>query len=218
MLALVALLALNSHVLLRMPALPAFEKTKPLTFIPPRAPRPATLSGPAGGSRASLSPAPRRYFVPPTPVHDPKLALPVSLDFDAPAVVLAASDPGDPYSKLPGHALGTGADNYGIGKAGCCGGVGGGVGHPITGPSLIYKVEPEFSEEARKAKFQGMVVLSVEVDASGRPAHLVVVSSPGLGLDQKALDAVAQWRFRPAYRDGRPLTTTARIEVNFHLL
>jgi len=87
------------------------------------------------------------------------------------------------------------------------GNMGGGayrIGGGVSPPTVIYKVEPEFSEEARKAKYQGTVVLSVEVDVSGRPAHLMVLSSLGLGLDQKALEAVAQWRFKPALRDGKP--------------
>jgi TonB family protein len=89
---------------------------------------------------------------------------------------------------------------------------------PITPPRLIYKVEPEFSEEARKAKFQGTVVLSIEVDQSGHTRTLQVLSSPGLGLDLKAIEAVLKWRFRPALRDGKPVVTSARVELNFRLL
>ena len=83
---------------------------------------------------------------------------------------------------------------------------------------LIHKVEPEFSEEARKAKYQGEVVLSIEIAADGTPRILRVVSGPGLGLDEKAVEAVRQWRFKPAYRDGRPVDSTAMVEVHFHLL
>ena len=233
--ALAALLALNSRVLLRTPMLPAHEKTNRLTFVPPRVSPPSVSANAAGGSQSAPQaarhgappPALKRYFIPPATNADPKLPLPLSLDFEAPTVVLAASDFGDPYGKMAGHSMGTGGGSRGIGNSGCCGGVGndsdgasmgGGAGHSITAPKLIYKVEPEFSEEARKAKFQGTVVLSVEVDVNGRPTHLLVVSSPGLGLDARALDAVAQWRFRPAYRDGRPFAATARIEVSFHLL
>ncbi len=148
------------------------------------------------------------------------------IDFEPPVLVQASNIVGDPYAKLGGSSLGTGGIG-GIGKAGCCGGIGdqqggrdmsGSARHAMTPPKLIYKVEPEFSEEARKAKFQGTVIITAEVDASGRATHLIVISSPGLGLDLKALEAVAQWRFRPAYRDGKPFTTTARIEVGFHLL
>src|SRR5205823_643487 len=88
----------------------------------------------------------------------------------------------------------------------------------IVPPRLIYKIEPEFSEEARKAKFQGTVVLAIEVDESGRAINMRVLSSPGLGLDQKAIEAVAQWRFRPALQGGKAVASSARVEVNFRLL
>jgi protein TonB len=152
--------------------------------------------------------------------------MPLGVDFDPPTPTLTAGLIGDPFSKLDGNSLGDGGRG-GIGHRGCCGAIGDGrdsiadgglAGHRISPPQLIYKVEPEFSEEARKAKFQGTVVLSVQVDASGKPSHLIVVSSPGLGLDEKAINAVARWLFRPAYRDGKPFPTTARIEVSFHLL
>lgn len=88
----------------------------------------------------------------------------------------------------------------------------------MTQPQLIYKVEPEFSEDARKAKFSGMVILAIEVDAAGHPRAFRVVQSPGLGLEQKAIDAVKQWRFKPGYQDGKPVVTSATVEVNFRLL
>jgi TonB family protein len=83
---------------------------------------------------------------------------------------------------------------------------------------LLFKVEPEFSEEARKAKHQGMVVLYGEVDTNGRLRNVRVVRGLGLGLDEKAMEAVKQWKFRPGYQDGRPVVAAATIEVNFHLL
>ena len=79
-------------------------------------------------------------------------------------------------------------------------------------------MEPEFSEEARRAKYQGTVVLRIEVGADGRPRDMQVVDNPGLGLDIKALEAVAQWRFHPALRGGQPVATTAMIELHFHLM
>jgi TonB family protein len=88
----------------------------------------------------------------------------------------------------------------------------------VSAPSLIYKVEPEYSEEARKAKYQGVVVLYVEVDPGGRAGNLRVLNSLGLGLDEKAIDAVRKWRFRPGYKDGKPVTVVAIVEVNFRLL
>ncbi len=82
----------------------------------------------------------------------------------------------------------------------------------------MYKVEPEFSEEARKAKHQGVVVLSIEVDARGNVRNVRVQQSLGLGLDEKAIEAVSRWRFRPGLFDGKPVATEATVQVNFQLL
>ena len=108
-------------------------------------------------------------------------------------------------------ALASGPDDGGgISGAGNSGG--------ITAPAVLYRVDPEFSEEARKAKYQGTVVLTIEVGEDGRPRGFRIMRGLGLGLDQKALDAVAQWKFRPAMRNGRPVRAPATIEVNFRLL
>lgn len=88
----------------------------------------------------------------------------------------------------------------------------------VSLPVLIYRVEPEYSEEARKAKFQGVVVLTAEVDASGNTRRLRVARSLGLGLDERAMAAAAQWRFRPATADGQAVPYVVTIEVNFRLL
>jgi protein TonB len=231
--ALAVLLVLNSAVFVRPPK-PLPAQVFKLVFTPPREPvrRPAVQAGGANQDtvRARLGAPPPRLqhvFIPPAAKPDPKLPLPVGVEFDAPNATLVASNFGDPFGKLGSNSLGTGGVN-GLGNGGCCGGVGdhtgglgidsGGSGHPIVPPKLIYKIEPEFSEEARKAKYQGTVILSIEVDTSGKPSRFAVVSGLGLGLDQKAIEAVAQWRFRPAFRDGRPIATSARIEVNFRLL
>jgi len=88
----------------------------------------------------------------------------------------------------------------------------------ITAPSVLYKVEPEFSEEARKAKYQGTVLMTIEVGEDGKPHRLRILRSLGLGLDEKAIEAVSRWIFRPAQRNGRPIRAAATIEVNFRLL
>jgi periplasmic protein TonB len=101
------------------------------------------------------------------------------------------------------------------------GGMGGGVykiGGGVSSPSLIFKVEPEYSEEARKAKFQGTVLLYVEVDEKGLPRNIRVIRPLGLGLDQKAIEAVEKWKFSPGKKDGKPVAVQAQIEVNFRLL
>jgi TonB family protein len=88
----------------------------------------------------------------------------------------------------------------------------------MTPPRLLYRVEPEFSEEARKAKYQGVVVLYIDIDTKGRARNIRVARQLGLGLDEKAVEAVSEWRFRPAYLDGKPVVASAVVEVNFHLL
>jgi TonB family protein len=99
--------------------------------------------------------------------------------------------------------------------------VGGGVyqiGGEVSQPVLISKIEPEYSEEARKAKYSGTVLLSVVIDANGNPRDIHIVRALGLGLDEKAIEAVSKWRFRPAMKGGRPVAVQAQVEVNFRLL
>lgn len=85
-------------------------------------------------------------------------------------------------------------------------------------PVLLYKVEPEYSEEARKARYQETMVVYVEIDPSGRVVNHRIVRSVGLGLDEKALEAIRKWKFRPGYKDRKAVTVAAIIEVNFRLL
>jgi TonB family protein len=92
------------------------------------------------------------------------------------------------------------------------------VGGGVSAPRLVLRVDPEYSEEARKAKWQGFVRLEIEVWPDGRPHNLRVVQSLGLGLDEKAIEAVSQWRFVPGKRDGAAVKTLATVEVNFRLL
>ncbi len=92
------------------------------------------------------------------------------------------------------------------------------VNAATTRPELIQKVEPAYSEEARAAKYQGTVVLGVVIGTDGTASQMRVVKSLGLGLDEKAIEAVQQWRFKPATKNGAPLAVQAVIEVNFKLL
>jgi len=92
------------------------------------------------------------------------------------------------------------------------------IGGGVSPPAIIFKVEPEYSEEARKAKFQGTVTLSVVVDEKGNPRDIKITRPLGLGLDQKAVEAVEKWKFSPGKKDGKPVPVFAQIEVNFRLL
>ncbi len=92
------------------------------------------------------------------------------------------------------------------------------VGGGVAAPMLLSKVEPEYSEVARAAKYQGTVTLYVEVGPDGVAHNIKVLRSLGMGLDEKAIDAVGQWTFKPGTKDGNPVTVAASIEVNFRLL
>jgi TonB family protein len=92
------------------------------------------------------------------------------------------------------------------------------VGNGVTAPALLEKVEPEYSEEARAAKYQGTVVVAVTIDTDGTAQDMKIVRGLGLGLDEKALQAISQWKFKSGARDGQPVPVMATIEVNFRLL
>ena len=83
---------------------------------------------------------------------------------------------------------------------------------------MIHQEDPEFSDEARKAHFQGEVVVAIVVDANGRVVQPRIVKSLGLGLDEKALEAALKWTFHPGTLNGKPVPTRATISMVFHLL
>ena len=117
-----------------------------------------------------------------------------------------------------GGGIGSGAGT-GVGR-GIGAGYGGGVfrvGGGVSAPRVIYKPDPEYSPEARQAKYQGTVILSLIVDPRGTPRDVHVAHSLGMGLDEKAAEAVRQWRFEPALKDGRPVAVLVDVEVNFRL-
>ena len=92
------------------------------------------------------------------------------------------------------------------------------VGHGVSAPALTFKIEPQYSEPARTAKLAGTVVLYIEVGADGLAHNIQVMQGLGLGLDEKAVAAVSQWRFRPGMKDGAAVPVAATVEVNFRLL
>jgi TonB family protein len=128
------------------------------------------------------------------------------------AVVPIGGGSGDRAVSGTGIGLGSGA----VGPAGPGGGVfriAGGVSAPV----LIRKVDPEYTEEARAAKYQGTVLLYAEIAPDGTATNIKVSRGLGLGLDEKAIQAVRQWKFKPGEKDGKPVTVAATIEVNFRL-
>jgi protein TonB len=143
---------------------------------------------------------------------------------------------GDPMSKLPsgppsngtgsGGGIGSGngggvgsGEGPGVGP-GHGGGIGGGafkVGGGVSAPKAIYAPDPEYSEEARKAKYQGTCVLWLVVGPDGRARDIRVARTLGLGLDEKAMEAVKTWKFEPAMKDGKPVAVQINVEVTFRL-
>jgi TonB family protein len=110
----------------------------------------------------------------------------------------------------------------GAGEAGLTANVSTGVGGSrmadgATTPIVIYTVEPQFTEEARKAKVMGTVLVKMTVDTEGRPENVHVVRRIGYGLDQKAVEAVSQYRFKPAMKHDKPVEEALNIEVNFQI-
>ena len=117
-----------------------------------------------------------------------------------------------------GGGIGSGSGNgYGPGQGGGYGGglyhVGGGVSPPV----LIYSVDAEFSDEARRAKYQGVSVVSLIVDAKGNPQRIRIMRKLGMGLDEKAVEAVQQYKFKPSMLQGKAVPVEITIEVNFHI-
>jgi protein TonB len=192
---------------------------------------------PLDASKGKLPKIAPRQFTPPRvdPPEHPLLPMEPTIVADTAIPNINALNYGDPLSHLGvpsngtgiGGGIGSGAGG-GVGSGrgpgvgpGSGGGFGGGayrIGGGVSSPSVLSKVEPEYSEEARKAKWQGTVVLQLVVDEHGLPKDPKVTRSLGLGLDQKAIEAVMKWRFKPGMKDGKPVPVIATIEVNFRLL
>jgi TonB family protein len=166
-----------------------------------------------------------QLVVPPTLLGPPELKLPQmssNMPWGDPNGVVG------PASNGPGFGGGIGSGEgggVGSGKGGGLGpgeggGVGGGVysvGGGVSEPIPIFKPDPAYSEEARKAKYQGTVVLWIVVDAAGAVTDCRVVKPLGLGLDEKAVETVRTWKFKPAQRNGTPVPVRVMVEVSFRL-
>ncbi|HZS55369.1 MAG TPA: energy transducer TonB [Bryobacteraceae bacterium] len=214
-----------------------------IIYVPPYKLPPAAQKAGGGGGGGQKMPEPvnkgeapkfeRKQFLPPVQaIPQPKLPTPPTITAQAPQI--QADLYGDPLSKMLNNSGGQGANGFGNGSGGGIGsgngngygpgsggGMGGGVyqiGGEVSQPVPIFRPEPEYSEEARKAKFQGTVLLSVVIDANGNTREIHVIRPLGLGLDEKAIEAVSKWRFRPATKGGHPVAVQAQIEVNFRLL
>jgi TonB family protein len=214
-------------------------------YVPEVKPKDKAMGGGGGGGAREALPvskgqAPKpstKQFVPPMIVdHKPKLEMDPSLIMpDVPLPQNNLNNWGDPLAKLmngsngngSGGGMGSGSGG-GLGSGsgggfgpGSGGGIGGGVfrvGGGVSAPAVLFKVDPEYSEEARKAKYSGTVLLSVIVDTEGHARDIHVLKSLGMGLDEKAMEAVQKWKFKPGMKGGQAVNVRAQIEVNFRLL
>ena len=194
-------------------------------------------------SKGHLPKIAKEQFTPPTvEIRDTKPKLTMQPTIVAPPTVKLPDNPqmpnlGNPMSARvtgpasngPGSGGGIGSgSNNGVGSGtgpghgpGQGGGYGGGVYKlgdiGVTPPIAKYHPEPDFSEEARKAKYQGTVVLAAIIGPDGRPRNLRVVRSLGMGLDEKALEKVKTWLFEPGKKNGQPVSVAMTFEVDFRL-
>jgi periplasmic protein TonB len=161
------------------------------------------------------------------PLQTPLLAIEPSVDMQKDLKSAVLPDLGVPNSPLVsssmgdgrGSGMGPGAGN-GVGR-GSGGNTGDGVrriGGGVSAPEVIYQTEPEFSEEARKAKLSGNVEVYLWVDERGNPTHVRVIRGIGMGLDEKAVEAVRQYKFKPAMANGKPVTVEMYVDVTFQIM
>ena len=214
----------------------------PTDDIPPMPPAKTQAGGGGGGGDRDKLQAPKgklpkfsmEQITPPEMVvrnEHPKLTAEPTV-IVPPQIKMAANNMptfGDPMSHLPsgppsngtgsGGGIGSGSGGgVGVGSGPGVGeGRGGGMGGGVSAPRAIFSPEPEYSEEARKAKYQGTCVLWLVVGPDGRPRDIKVSRTLGLGLDEKAIEAVKQWKFEPAMKDGKPVAVQISVEVTFHL-
>ena len=87
----------------------------------------------------------------------------------------------------------------------------------MTSPVLVHRTNPGYTEQARAAKYQGTVLLCVEIDQAGIPTNIKVGRGLGLGLNEKAIEAVKQWKFKPGQKDGTAVSVQTTVEVIFRL-
>ena len=205
---------------------------------PPEMPKAKDVMGGGGGQRGATPVSKgqppkfaRIQITPPKapPMDEPKIRMPdPTLEVQTNLKMANNNMPnlGDPNSPLSGSSMGNGrgsgmgqGNGSGLGP-GTGGGYGGGlmkIGGGVSEPVLTYKVDPEFSEEARKAKFMGVVTVNLVVDQNGNPQNVHLVRGVGMGLDEKAIEAVKQYKFKPARFNGKPVAVQLNVEVNFQI-
>jgi protein TonB len=192
--------------------------------------------GPLAPSKGGLPEMSMRLQLAPPAVQprnpDPKLPEPPSLMALSEVKFPQFPNLGDPLAAVaapPSNGPGNGG---GIGTV-CCGGVGSSPGSGfgdapggnvfragfagVSEPRVIYDPDPEYTDEARNARFEGVVLLALLVDAEGHTSNIRVQRSLGMGLDQKAVQTVGKWRFQPATWNGHAVAVLIHVEVSFKL-
>ena len=201
------------------PVPPARPKAAPPAPTPPAPPKPEVRIEPTPVEKPVPTPTP-----PPPAVQAPVRSIPA----DAEEKAGLPEAPPRPPSRGTGDAGGVGSGSgQGVGEgtggglgAGSGGGTGGGVYQPGAGidpPTLVREVRPLYTDEARRLRIEGDVVLEIVVRRDGTVGTVRVKRSLGGGLDQRAIDAVRQWRFNPARRYGTPVDVAVEVAVEFKL-
>jgi periplasmic protein TonB len=215
-------------------------------YIPPTVPSPKAMGGGGGGGlhqvvepiKGHLPPVTKLQTAAPQliKIDHPRLAQPEAIQMQniklpdsnmpnvgvpqSPQVAMASqgSGSGSGFGQGLGGGIGSG-HGAGLGQ-GIGGGYGGGimsVGGGVAAPQLINHVEPDFTNEARQARYQGVVEIQLIVDSNGNPENILIVKHLEMGLDQKAIDAVRQYKFRPAMFQGHPVPVRLVVDVDFRL-
>lgn len=147
----------------------------------------------------------------------PKFVLP---SFGDPKVTVVGPVPTNLTSRVGagvGGGVGADAESRGGGRGGYPGGNIPSAVKGVTAPELIHQVDPVYPRNASHAKYQGTVILRAIIDQSGHARNIQIVHGLGMGLDESAKDALRQWVFRPALKNGHPVAVLSNFEFNFKL-
>lgn len=184
---------------------------------PPVRPRPAEKPAEPPAVAAPPQPLPQVTAPVATAAADPRDQAGVLAE---PAADTSSQGPGTGTGAGTGQGTGMGeGDGSGIGP-GSGGGTGGGpyrAGSGISPPEILREVKPDYTEDARRRGVEGDVVLEIVVRRDGRVGTIRLLQGLGAGLDQRAIDAVRQWRFAPAMRQGTPVDVMVEVAVEFTL-
>jgi protein TonB len=244
---LILALAFKAHTSMTLqPTLVVTPVDFKLTVPPPITMPVAKVQGGGGGGGAHQLVEPTRGHLP-TVVAKAVITPPQIIRIDRPKLEVAPAEvvkmPDDPpvpalgmthspqitlvsQGKGSGSGFGQGlGGGIGAGRGvgagpGSGGGYGGGlmsVGGGVSAPQLIHSVEPEFTEDARRANYQGSVSIKLIVDSQGIPQDVRLESHLGMGLDEKAIEAVRQYKFRPAMYQGHAVSVQIVVDVDFRL-